>query len=179
MTLPVATLASLWVSSTFLGLVGICRMPLTMAPSPTPLQGVPVILPTLVCLGCGDAGGLWGCPQASGQGHADGHLPCTDGGLYTATRYEFRSLPDIRRNLHQRPLKTEESPLHWLNGEMSPFFPSRGPWDTVHCTGELEQVWGMALEFCVVCYEKELRQGGIPHSVLVSNHHFLLCVPRC
>ncbi|NWS73317.1 SEM4G protein, partial [Crotophaga sulcirostris] len=38
-----------------------------------------------------------------------------DGGLYTATRYEFRSLPDIRRNLHQRPLKTEESPLHWLN----------------------------------------------------------------
>ncbi|XP_053306364.1 semaphorin-4G [Spea bombifrons] len=38
-----------------------------------------------------------------------------DGGLYTATRYEFRSLPDIRRNLYQRTLKTEESPLHWLN----------------------------------------------------------------
>nr|XP_025039299.1 semaphorin-4G [Pelodiscus sinensis] len=41
--------------------------------------------------------------------------PGPDGGLYTATRYEFRSLPDIRRNLHQRPLKTEESPVHWLN----------------------------------------------------------------
>nr|XP_033799194.1 semaphorin-4G [Geotrypetes seraphini] len=38
-----------------------------------------------------------------------------DGGLYTATRYEFRSLPDIRRNLYQRSLKTEESPVHWLN----------------------------------------------------------------
>lgn len=63
-----------------------------------------------------------------------GHLPCTDGGLYTATRYEFRSLPDIRRNLHQRPLKTEESPLHWLNGEMSLTPPScgwhHGLWDT-------------------------------------------------
>lgn len=46
--------------------------------------------------------------------------PAADGGLYTATRYEFRSLPDVRRNLHQRPLKTEESPLHWLDGERSP-----------------------------------------------------------
>ncbi|XP_068805914.1 semaphorin-4G isoform X2 [Struthio camelus] len=54
-------------------------------------------------------------PWPTGQGRAHGSLPCPDGGLYTATRYEFRSLPDIRRNLHQRPLKTEESPLHWLN----------------------------------------------------------------
>ncbi|XP_063291099.1 semaphorin-4G [Pelobates fuscus] len=38
-----------------------------------------------------------------------------EGGLYTATRYEFRSIPDIRRNLYQRTLKTEESPLHWLS----------------------------------------------------------------
>ena len=63
---------------------------------------------------------LGAVPAVSGvHGHADGCLPCPDGGLYTATRYEFRSLPDIRRNLHQRPLKTEESPLHWLNGEPS------------------------------------------------------------
>lgn len=69
------------------------------------------------------------------RGHADGCLPCPDGGLYTATRYEFRSLPDIRRNLHQRPLKTEESPLHWLNGETSLCAPQdwhHGPWYTVH-----------------------------------------------
>lgn len=74
------------------------------------------------------------------QGHADGHVPCTDGGLYTATRYEFRSLPDIRRNLHQRPLKTEESPLHWLNGETSPShsYPVAGIMGcgTLHCPGE-------------------------------------------
>lgn len=66
MTLPVATLGSLWVSSTFPGLVGTCKMPLTMAPSPTPLQGVLAVLPRFVCLGCGDAGGLWHCPQAAG-----------------------------------------------------------------------------------------------------------------
>lgn len=68
------------------------------------------------------------------RGHADRCLLCPDGGLYTATRYEFRSLPDIRRNLHQRPLKTEESPLHWLNGGTS-LSPSQdqyhGPWDAV------------------------------------------------
>lgn len=110
-------------------------------------------------------------------------LPCTDGGLYTATRYEFRSLPDIRRNLHQRPLKTEESPLHWLNGEMS---PSPHPVAGIMGCGTLcialesvEQVWGVALECCVVCHEKELKQGRIPHSVLVSNHHLLCHVPRC
>ncbi|KAL2302863.1 hypothetical protein Nmel_010316 [Mimus melanotis] len=56
------------------------------------------------------------CPYDPARGYTG---LIVDGGLYTATRYEFRSLPDIRRNLHQRPLKTEESPLHWLNGEMS------------------------------------------------------------
>lgn len=43
----------------------------------------------------------------------------------------------------------------------------------------VKQVWGVALESCVFCYEKELRQGRIPHSMLFSNHHLLLCVPRC
>ncbi|OXB67317.1 hypothetical protein ASZ78_010875 [Callipepla squamata] len=52
------------------------------------------------------------CPYDPSRGYTG---LIVDGGLYTATRYEFRSLPDIRRNLHQRPLKTEESPLHWLN----------------------------------------------------------------
>ncbi|KGL87386.1 Semaphorin-4G, partial [Charadrius vociferus] len=52
------------------------------------------------------------CPYDPARGYTG---LIVDGGLYTATRYEFRSLPDIRRNLHQRPLKTEESPLHWLN----------------------------------------------------------------
>ncbi|EHB18508.1 Semaphorin-4G [Heterocephalus glaber] len=38
-----------------------------------------------------------------------------DGGLYTATRYEFRSVPDIRRSRHPHSLRTEEAPVHWLN----------------------------------------------------------------
>ncbi|XP_029466118.1 semaphorin-4G [Rhinatrema bivittatum] len=52
------------------------------------------------------------CPYDPSKGYTG---LIVDGGLYTATRYEFRSLPDIRRNLYQRSLKTEESPLHWLN----------------------------------------------------------------
>lgn len=36
----------------------------------------------------------------------------------------------------------------------------------------------MALESYVVCYDKELRQGGIPHSVLVSNHHLVAPCPQ-
>lgn len=63
---------------------------------------------------------LLGLSLVCGGGRADGCMPHADGGLYTATRYEFRSLPDIRRNLHQRPLKMEESPLHWLNGKAVP-----------------------------------------------------------
>ncbi|XP_034295843.1 semaphorin-4G [Pantherophis guttatus] len=52
------------------------------------------------------------CPYDPSHGYTG---LIVDGGLYTATRYEFRSLPDIRRNRHQRVLRTEESPLHWLN----------------------------------------------------------------
>lgn len=52
------------------------------------------------------------CPYDPARGYTG---LIVDGSLYTATRYEFRSLPDIRRNRHLRPLKTEESPLHWLN----------------------------------------------------------------
>ncbi|XP_028586282.2 semaphorin-4G isoform X3 [Podarcis muralis] len=52
------------------------------------------------------------CPYDPARGYTG---LIVDGSLYTATRYEFRSLPDIRRNRHQRILKTEESPLHWLN----------------------------------------------------------------
>lgn len=105
-------------------------------------------------------------------GHADRYLTCLscpDGGLYTATRYEFRSLPDIRRNLHQRPLKTEESPLHWLNGETSRSLPGTGV--TGHgmpciASGSVEQGWGVAPGSCVVCHERKPRQGGIPHPVV-------------
>ncbi|XP_072851731.2 semaphorin-4G isoform X1 [Pogona vitticeps] len=52
------------------------------------------------------------CPYDPAHGYTG---LIVDGSLYTATRYEFRSLPDIRRNRYQRILKTEESPLHWLN----------------------------------------------------------------
>lgn len=37
-----------------------------------------------------------------------------DGGLYIGTRYEFQSIPDIRRSRHQYTLKTEEAPMRWL-----------------------------------------------------------------
>ncbi|RXM99239.1 Semaphorin-4G [Acipenser ruthenus] len=40
---------------------------------------------------------------------------CSDGEMYTATQYEFRSVPDIRRNVPQPMLKTEETPTRWLN----------------------------------------------------------------
>ncbi|NP_001084878.1 semaphorin 4G S homeolog [Xenopus laevis] len=52
------------------------------------------------------------CPYDPAKGYIS---ILVDGGLYTASRYEFRNLPDIRRNLFQRSLKTEESNLHWLN----------------------------------------------------------------
>ncbi|XP_077205675.1 semaphorin-4G isoform X2 [Paroedura picta] len=52
------------------------------------------------------------CPYDPSHGYTG---LIVDGSLYTATRYEFRSQPDIRRSLSQRVLKTEESPLHWLN----------------------------------------------------------------
>ncbi|XP_020822464.1 semaphorin-4G isoform X3 [Phascolarctos cinereus] len=52
------------------------------------------------------------CPYDPARGYTG---LIVDGGLYTATRYEFRSIPDIRRSRHPRSLRTEESPLHWLN----------------------------------------------------------------
>lgn len=35
--------------------------------------------------------------------------------MYTATQYEFRSFPDIRRNSPSPTLKTEDAPTRWLN----------------------------------------------------------------
>ncbi|XP_073541400.1 semaphorin-4G [Phyllobates terribilis] len=37
-----------------------------------------------------------------------------DGGLYTASRYGFQYLPDIRRNIGPIAIKTEASTVHWL-----------------------------------------------------------------
>lgn len=38
--------------------------------------------------------------------------------MYTASQYEFRSFPDIRRNSPPPTLKTEDAPTRWLNGEL-------------------------------------------------------------
>lgn len=38
--------------------------------------------------------------------------------MYTASQYEFRSFPDIRRNSPSPTLKTEDAPTRWLNGEL-------------------------------------------------------------
>ncbi|KAM4607200.1 semaphorin-4G-like [Polymixia lowei] len=35
--------------------------------------------------------------------------------MYTASQYEFRSFPDIRRNVPSPTLKTEDAPTRWLN----------------------------------------------------------------
>ncbi|TMS04301.1 Semaphorin-4G [Larimichthys crocea] len=35
--------------------------------------------------------------------------------MYTASQYEFRSFPDIRRNSPSPTLKTEDAPTRWLN----------------------------------------------------------------
>ncbi|KAG7216342.1 hypothetical protein INR49_021746 [Caranx melampygus] len=37
--------------------------------------------------------------------------------MYTASQFEFRSFPDIRRNSPAPTLKTEDAPTRWLNGE--------------------------------------------------------------
>lgn len=116
----------------------------------------------LPCLGHVDVAALGLSPQSLGYGgHADGCLPCADGGLYTATRYEFRSLPDIRRNLHQRPLKTEESPLHWLNGKGVP----------------VPQDWCLGLSR-VVCCRGNLRQRGAVGTWRVPNCYLSLHFPQ-
>ncbi|KAM4702834.1 semaphorin-4G [Rhinophrynus dorsalis] len=63
-------------------------------------------------LASNDEDGKEKCPYDPARGYTGLII---DGGLYTASRYEFRSSPDIRRNLFQSSLKMEESPLHWLN----------------------------------------------------------------
>lgn len=41
----------------------------------------------------------------------------SDQQMYTASQYEFRSFPDIRRNSPSPTLKTEDAPTRWLNGD--------------------------------------------------------------
>ncbi|KAJ8418096.1 hypothetical protein AAFF_G00138050 [Aldrovandia affinis] len=51
------------------------------------------------------------CPYDPAKGYT-GLL--VDGEMYTASQYEFRSSPDIRRNFPSPTLKTEEAPTRWL-----------------------------------------------------------------
>ncbi|KAJ8264529.1 hypothetical protein GJAV_G00150340 [Gymnothorax javanicus] len=51
------------------------------------------------------------CPYDPAKGYT-GLL--VDGEMYTASQYEFRSSPDIRRNLPYPIVKTEEAPTRWL-----------------------------------------------------------------
>ncbi|KAJ8416157.1 hypothetical protein AAFF_G00381790 [Aldrovandia affinis] len=51
------------------------------------------------------------CPYDPAKGYT-GLL--VDGEMYTASQYEFRSTPDIRRNLPYPIMKTEEAPIRWL-----------------------------------------------------------------
>lgn len=37
--------------------------------------------------------------------------------MFTATQYEFRSSPDVRRNFPFPTLRTEEAPTQWLLGK--------------------------------------------------------------
>uniref|UniRef100_A0A8C8E3S2 Semaphorin-4G n=1 Tax=Oryzias sinensis TaxID=183150 RepID=A0A8C8E3S2_9TELE len=52
------------------------------------------------------------CPYGPTTGYT-GLL--VDQQLYTASQYEFRSFPDIRRNSPSPTLKTEDAPTRWLN----------------------------------------------------------------
>lgn len=38
--------------------------------------------------------------------------------MFTASQYEFRSFPDIRRISPSPTLRTEDAPTRWLNGEL-------------------------------------------------------------
>ncbi|KAG7492581.1 hypothetical protein MATL_G00015820 [Megalops atlanticus] len=51
------------------------------------------------------------CPYDPAKGYT-GLL--IDGEMYTASQYEFRSSPDIRRNIPYPIVKTEEAPTRWL-----------------------------------------------------------------
>lgn len=37
--------------------------------------------------------------------------------MYTASQYEFRGSPDVRRNFPSPTVRTEEAPTRWLDGE--------------------------------------------------------------
>lgn len=52
------------------------------------------------------------CPYGPGTGFTSLVI---DEQIYTATQYEFRSFPDIRRNAPSPTLKTEDAPTRWLN----------------------------------------------------------------
>lgn len=50
---------------------------------------------------------------------ADDFVVLSDQQMFTASQYEFRSFPDIRRNTPSPMLRTEDAPTRWLNGELS------------------------------------------------------------
>uniref|UniRef100_A0A8C6UXF8 Semaphorin 4G n=1 Tax=Neogobius melanostomus TaxID=47308 RepID=A0A8C6UXF8_9GOBI len=52
------------------------------------------------------------CPYSPSTGYTGLII---DQQIYTATQYEFRSFPDIRRNSPSPTLKTEDAPTRWLN----------------------------------------------------------------
>ncbi|KAM6956285.1 semaphorin-4G-like [Aplochiton taeniatus] len=52
------------------------------------------------------------CPYSPATGYTG---LIVDQQMYTASRYEFRSFPDIRRNTPSPMLKTEDGPTRWLN----------------------------------------------------------------
>lgn len=49
---------------------------------------------------------------------ADDFFVLSDQQMFTASQYEFRSFPDIRRNSPAPMLRTEDAPTRWLNGEL-------------------------------------------------------------
>lgn len=49
---------------------------------------------------------------------ADDFFVLPDQQMFTASQYEFRSFPDIRRNSPSPMLRTEDAPTRWLNGEL-------------------------------------------------------------
>uniref|UniRef100_A0A3P8SZZ6 Semaphorin 4G n=1 Tax=Amphiprion percula TaxID=161767 RepID=A0A3P8SZZ6_AMPPE len=52
------------------------------------------------------------CPYGPSTGYT---ALIIDQQIYTASQYEFRSFPDIRRNSPSPTLKTEDAPTRWLN----------------------------------------------------------------
>lgn len=54
--------------------------------------------------------------------------------MFTASQYEFRSFPDIRRIAPSPILRTEDAPTRWLNGEFISWDDKR----PVACLGRRE-----------------------------------------